>query len=91
MVTASGHTINFEPPLGVVEPLSATRSTLEHAAVQLQSASDLGLTFEGLTFAEIERIAIEQAIGRADGNVTKAARNLAANPSTIYRKLERWT
>ncbi|MBY6127765.1 sigma-54 dependent transcriptional regulator [Qipengyuania aquimaris] len=47
-------------------------------------------SFEGMTLAEIERMAIEAAIRRTNGNITKAAKNLGVNPSTIYRKLEKW-
>ena len=90
MVTASGDTIEIEQRLGIAEPFDATGSTPDYPAVQPRPLSDPDLMFEGLTLAEIERIAIEQAIRRAGGNVTKAARDLAVNPSTIYRKLERW-
>ncbi len=46
--------------------------------------------FAGLTLAEIERHAIEDAIARAGGSVPKAARILDVAPSTIYRKREGW-
>ena len=44
----------------------------------------------GMTLAQIERIAIEGALARHGGNVTRAAKELEVNPSTIYRKMERW-
>ena len=44
----------------------------------------------GMTLAQIERIAIEGALARHAGNVTRAAKELEVNPSTIYRKMERW-
>ncbi|SNT38799.1 sigma-54-dependent transcriptional regulator [Tropicimonas sediminicola] len=44
----------------------------------------------GRTLAEIERIAIEAAIGRNGGSVPQAARELDVAPSTIYRKREAW-
>lgn len=46
--------------------------------------------FSGMTLAAVEKVVIESAIERSGGNVTQAARELAVNPSTIYRKLERW-
>ena len=52
------------------------------------STEKLGLA--GMTLAQIERIAIEEALARNSGNITRAARELAVNPSTIYRKIERW-
>lgn len=42
------------------------------------------------TLAEIERMAIEQAIIVADGSIPGAAKMLAVSPSTIYRLRERW-
>ena len=47
-------------------------------------------SFEGMSLAEVERMAIEAALERNAGNVTHAARDLDVNPSTIYRKLDRW-
>ncbi|MFT3688146.1 response regulator [Paenirhodobacter sp.] len=44
----------------------------------------------GLTLAEIEKIAIEQAIARHDGSVPRAASELGVAPSTIYRKMGMW-
>ena len=44
----------------------------------------------GKTLAEIEKLAIEEALERADGSVPKAARELDVSPSTLYRKLEAW-
>ncbi len=44
----------------------------------------------GLTLAQIERQAIEDAIARHGGSVPLAARELAIAPSTLYRKLESW-
>jgi len=49
-----------------------------------------GQQLAGMTLAAIERIAIEAALERHAGNVTRAAKELAVNPSTIYRKMERW-
>jgi two-component system, repressor protein LuxO len=46
--------------------------------------------FAGKTLAEIERLAIEDALRRHDGSVPKAARELDVAASTIYRKLETW-
>lgn len=42
-----------------------------------------------MTLAQIEHLAIEAALKRHGGNVTRAAKELAVNPSTIYRKLEK--
>lgn len=47
--------------------------------------------WRGLTLAEIERLVIEAALGRYDGSVPRAARELAVAPSTLYRKIAQWT
>ncbi len=49
------------------------------------------LDLAGMTMEDIEKLAIDQAIARHGGNVSKAARALELSPSTVYRKLERWS
>ncbi|PTV96354.1 two component Fis family sigma54 specific transcriptional regulator [Rhodobacter aestuarii] len=46
--------------------------------------------FESMTLAELERAAIEAALGRHDGAVQRAAADLGVAPSTLYRKLDTW-
>ena len=43
------------------------------------------------TTAAPSRIVIEAAIKRHNGNITQTAKKLAVNPSTIYRKMEKWS
>ena len=58
---------------------------------------DLGLTrradraahMEQLTLDEAERILIEKAIARNDGNVSRAAGELGLSRSALYRRLQR--
>ena len=38
----------------------------------------------------VEKHAIEQAIAKCEGNIIKAAALLEVNPSTIYRKMQKW-
>ncbi len=40
--------------------------------------------------AQVEREAIEAAMRACDGNITRAARALQVNPSTIHRKMSAW-
>lgn len=40
--------------------------------------------------AQVEREAIESALRVCGGNITRAARALAVNPSTLYRKMSGW-
>jgi DNA-binding NtrC family response regulator len=44
----------------------------------------------GMTMAEIERLAIEQALRESRGNRRKAAENLAIGERTLYRKLKEY-
>lgn len=54
-----------------------------------ESAQDSILS--GLTLAEVERVAIEQALARNGGSIPQAARDLAVAPSTLYRKIAAWS
>jgi two-component system, repressor protein LuxO len=40
---------------------------------------------------ELEREAVDYALGAFDGNVAQAARALQINPSTLYRKIQAWS
>ena len=40
---------------------------------------------------DIEREAVDYALRAYGGNVSKAARALQVNPSTLYRKIQVWT
>ena len=42
---------------------------------------------EGLTLEEVERVVIQKALARFDGNVSHAARALGLSRSALYRRL----
>lgn len=65
---------------------------LAQTAAPLQRATNDAVRADlaGLTLAEIERYAIEEALMRHDGSVPRAARELGVAASTLYRKLEAW-
>lgn len=48
------------------------------------------LSLDGLTFAEIEKLAITQTLQRCAGNRTRAARMLGISVRTLQRKLRKW-
>jgi DNA-binding NtrC family response regulator len=58
-------------------------------------ASDLGLRtsasgavrFEEMTLEEVERVLIQKALSRFDGNVSQAAKALGLSRSALYRRL----
>ena len=45
--------------------------------------------FEELTLDEAERVLIEKALDRHDGNVSRAADALGLSRSALYRRLQR--
>lgn len=96
-ITAQGQTIDIadlaldradprmETPLRHQEPVG------EVSGGALNPASKQTPDYTGMTLAAVERAAIEAALARHNGNVTSAARELEVNPSTIYRKIDRWS
>jgi DNA-binding NtrC family response regulator len=68
------------------------------ARERLVRASDLGLraasepaasSIEALTLEEVERLLIQRALQRHQGNVSEAAKTLGLSRSALYRRLER--
>jgi len=55
----------------------------------LRTPSDPGTTMEGLTLEEAERVLIERALERFEGNVSRAADALGLSRSALYRRLQR--
>ena len=75
---------------------------VERAVIMTQEdvvqPSDLGLRIEGpesvrledLTLEEVERVLIEKALHRFDGNVSHAAEALGLSRTALYRRLEKY-
>jgi len=64
---------------------------------ELVRAGDLGLRsgapgsvprIEDLTLEEVEKLVIQKALTRFDGNVSQAAKALGLSRSALYRRLE---
>ncbi len=85
VVMGNGPTVIL-PPLGRSVSHAVATSALDQAIPSIDRAALVGLTLD-----EIEKIAIEDAIVRAGGNLPAAARALGVSPSTLYRKRERWS
>ena len=76
--------------------------SVERAVLMAQGdvihSEDLGLTrradgatqMEQLTLDEAERVLIEKAVSRNDGNVSRAADDLGLSRSALYRRLQRY-
>ncbi len=71
-------------------PPCSARGAAPVARPAAAAAPAPALPTAGLTLAQIERQAIEDAIARHGGSVPLAARELDVAPSTLYRKLEGW-
>ena len=54
----------------------------------LRSASGSGARLEEMTIEEMERMMIQKALARFDGNVSQAAKALGLSRSALYRRLE---
>ncbi len=66
------------------------REPLLHAAdLALRSADARAPGLDELTLDEAERLLIQRALKRADGNVSEAAKLLGLSRSALYRRLER--
>ena len=55
----------------------------------LTRRADKGAHMEQLTLDEAERVLIEKALARSDGNVSRAADELGLSRSALYRRLQR--
>ena len=75
--------------------------TLERAVLLADDAeikvADLSLAtgdrsahLDQMTLEEVERVLIQKALARADGNVAGAAKALGLSRSALYRRLERF-
>lgn len=86
--------IDISTPRNFAATRPIAHEPAQAAPPQLKEENPQQLTqdtcWEGMTLAEVERVVIEAAINRNQGNITRAARELEVNPSTIYRKLEKW-
>ncbi|NDV18194.1 PAS domain S-box protein [Pseudodesulfovibrio sp. JC047] len=66
------------------------RIKYRHLPPELRSqATPLGRGDRPCSFKEMERVLIEEALQRHHGNRGQAARDLAIDPSTLYRKMRR--
>lgn len=53
-------------------------------------AADHAAHLEQMTLEEVERLLVQKALARVDGNVAEAARALGLSRSAMYRRLERF-
>jgi DNA-binding NtrC family response regulator len=96
---AAGRALLHHPWPGNVRELAhaVERAVLMAAADEVRAA-DLGLsatddrraTLEELTIEEVEKILMQKALQRHEGNVSQAARALGISRSAFYRRLQKY-
>ena len=69
--------------------LMARGSRIEAADLGLRRREDGSMAIDELTLDEAERLMIEKALERYQGNVSKAAEALGLSRSALYRRLQR--
>ena len=69
--------------------LMARGAALEAVDLGLRPASGGVPALEQMTLDEVERVLIQKALARHDGNVSEAAKTLGLSRSALYRRLER--
>jgi DNA-binding NtrC family response regulator len=79
-------------PAGLVMPPGLTAPMVSSGleAATLGAAGNVVVMKAGMTMAEIERAAIENALRETRGNRRKAAEILAIGERTLYRKLKEY-
>jgi DNA-binding NtrC family response regulator len=70
--------------------LMARGRRIEAADLALRRRADGSPLMEELTLEEAERLLIEKALERCQGNVSKAAEALGLSRSALYRRLQRY-
>jgi DNA-binding NtrC family response regulator len=69
--------------------LMARGPGIEAGDLGLRAAAGAGGSLEQMTLDEVERVLIQKALARHDGNVSEAAKTLGLSRSALYRRLER--
>ncbi len=69
--------------------LLAEGDTVRTSDLNLRAAGEAGTRLEDLSLEEVERLLIQKALARFEGNVSAAAKTLGLSRSALYRRLER--
>jgi two-component system, repressor protein LuxO len=88
--------------VGMLAPEQTQTSPMDSAPALLPSGATVGAPIASFSksaedqerikpLAQVEREAIESALRAFSGNVTRAAKALQVNPSTIHRKMSAWS
>ena len=91
VVMERGPELDIALPIGTLSQTVTAES--ESIGAQAEKPCDTVNTpadFTKMSMEKVEKAVILDRIQRANGNVTQAARSLELNPSTLYRKMDRW-
>jgi DNA-binding NtrC family response regulator len=69
--------------------LLAEGDTVRAGDLNLRAAGDGGARLEDMSLEEVERLLIQKALARFQGNVSAAAKTLGLSRSALYRRLQR--
>jgi DNA-binding NtrC family response regulator len=69
--------------------LLAEREIVQPADLALRAASDAAPKLDEMSLEEVERVLIDKALQRYEGNVSAAAQALGLSRSALYRRLQR--
>jgi DNA-binding NtrC family response regulator len=69
--------------------LMARGEAIDARDLALRAPGDGGAPLEQMSLEEVERILVQKAMARYDGNVSQAARALGLSRSALYRRLEK--
>ena len=70
--------------------LLAAGDQVEPADLNLHTRAEESQPLEDMALEEVERVLIQKALRRHDGNVTQAAEALGLSRSALYRRLQRY-
>jgi transcriptional regulator of acetoin/glycerol metabolism len=69
--------------------LLAEGDTVRPGDLSLRGGGDGAARIEQMSLEEVERLLIQKALARFDGNVSSAAKALGLSRSALYRRIER--
>ncbi len=70
--------------------LMAQRNVVQPSDLALGGGGDAAPRLEDLSLEEVDRILVQKALARFDGNVSQAANALGLSRSALYRRLQRF-
>ena len=69
--------------------LMAQRPLIATADLGLESGGEAAAHLDQMTLEDAERLLIQKALDKSDGNVSLAAEDLGLSRSALYRRLEK--